>query len=699
MPLISGLAGQFGFAAETQWGLPVTVTRFVQFVEESVQQEIERLESDSIIQGALVGRSAQWSPSIQTVNGDVGQEVMSGGQGLFWHHALGSATWSGTNPCTMTFTPGDLQGKGLTMQFGRPARSGLVVPFTYCVDEQTEVLTQRGWVTHHSLDVDDVVLTHDPATREITWEQVEAVNRFDWDGPLTRWKSRRIDALTTPNHRWLVETGRRRSDPRPTLDACPICGATSGKNGSFPNSGAIRGHMVKAHGVQDAKQDDFACSIEYIGDPTFRTTEELADRSDSVIVGGGTPACFGSAPVYSDEFVELIGWVVTEGHYQAGSQGVLVAQDEVANPDYVERIRHLAEHFRTDGVTVSEYHYPEQGGASHHWYFGKGIGQVIRDAAPLKQLTPTFLLSLTREQGEKLFSTLIDGDGTRRTLPRIGESWAQKDQGRIDGFQMLAAMLGKRTWAHLNTDGSGCSTVTVHQQTLIRPGVSDYASKEDYVGTVWCPTTRTGTWLARRNGCTFWTGNSGCKIGSWEVAMNVGEIATFGLTVIGKSETTGTGLASPTYDADVRPMNFAFGSLAVGNSSLCVRSATIAGENNLADDRVCFGQRTIDEPAQMDLREYTGSFEVEFGANGSSNDLELYNRYVNGEEALLTLTMRNATSTASLKFLGNMRFDGETPTIGGKDLLTYELSGKFLGPTSDAGALTIVYTTPEDTQP
>jgi hypothetical protein len=89
------------------------------------------------------------------------------------------------------------------------------------------------------------------------------------------------------------------------------------------------------------------------GQPAFRTTGELADRWDYIITGGGTPACFAPAPVYTDQFAELIGWVITEGHYQATpghqARGVILAQDKVVNPAYVERIRALAAHFRAQG--------------------------------------------------------------------------------------------------------------------------------------------------------------------------------------------------------------------------------------------------------------------------------------------------------------------------------------------------------------
>jgi hypothetical protein len=89
----------------------------------------------------------------------------------------------------------------------------------------------------------------------------------------------------------------------------------------------------------------------FTGLPVFRTTAELATRYDYIITGGGTPMCFAQAPVYTDEFVELIGWAITEGHYQSApdyqSSAVILAQDSAANPAYVERIRALAAHFRS----------------------------------------------------------------------------------------------------------------------------------------------------------------------------------------------------------------------------------------------------------------------------------------------------------------------------------------------------------------
>lgn len=400
----------------------------------------------------------------------------------------------------------------MSMQLGKPRVAEVTVQLS-CADERTEILTQRGWITHHSLHSGEVALSLDPRSREICWEPVILVQRFEYHGPLTHWKSSRLDALTTSHHQWLVEAKRSRVPPA-DLATCPECGAAEGKRGPFPNSNAVRTHRARKHGIltRDAERGPRAAM--FTGVPVFRTTAELATRYDYIITGGGTPACFARTSVYPDEFVELIGWAITEGHYQSApdyrSSAVILAQDSAANPAYVERIRTLAARFRAQGATVTEYGHEI---TRLHWYFGKGIGQAIRAAAPDKQLTPEFLRTLTEVQARLLYQTLIDGDGHRRAprqsqgIRRGGgapsETWVQKDRRRIDGFQMLAAMLGKRTWAHQRRDD--CYGISVHQDTHC-VGKTMPATEVRFLGIVWSPRTRTQTWLARRDGCTYWTG-------------------------------------------------------------------------------------------------------------------------------------------------------------------------------------------------
>src|SRR6266568_1416665 len=639
----SGLSGQVGAVAETTYGTPVTVTHFYEFLSENFQYAPAWLDGMGLKAGQAYNRASRTVVSQADVNGDLTMEHTSGeaatavadSMGFWWKYALGSAF---TTPVVVlgtafsqTHTNGSKAGQFLTVQVGRPQISGVTVQ-PFCVDEQTEVLTQRGWITHHSLEAGDRVLSLDPETREILWEPVISVHRFEHDGPLTRWKSQRMDALTTPNHRWLVETKRRRA-PLPKMTVCPECGAAGLKR--------VATHRARMHGIHRASEPARVRAAVFTGKPAFRTTEELASRYDYIITGGGTPACFAPAPVYTDEFVELVGWVITEGHYQSApgyqARGVVIAQDAAVNPGYAERIRALAVHFRAEGATVSEYGYGDD--PRLHWYFGKGIDRVIRLAAPGKQLTPEFLCALTEGQARLLYQTLIDGDGHRHApqmskgIRRGGgadtETWAQKDPGRINGFQMLAAMLGKRTWAHLRN--GGCSDVSVHQDTHCI-GKTMPAAQEDYKGIVWCPRTRTQTWLARRSGCTYWTGNTytGTKITDWEFSCNDNQIAQLKVTCDGQTELTSTALAAASYPPPNGLFSFANASVMTlgGTPSTTAGVTTIAGGSSLGSrvngvvitgstpmkvDRYGLGNAGLKgEPIENAIPTITGTLSTEF---------------------------------------------------------------------------------------
>ena len=132
MPLGSGMAGQFGIVAETSYGLPVTVSRFYPFVSESLAAERGRLDSEAIIAGARSRRSAQWAPGAINVGGDIQMELYQQHTALLFSHMLGgiASTTSG-GIATHTATLGDLSGKSLTVQVGRPTVGGTVIPYTY----------------------------------------------------------------------------------------------------------------------------------------------------------------------------------------------------------------------------------------------------------------------------------------------------------------------------------------------------------------------------------------------------------------------------------------------------------------------------------------------------------------------------------------------------------------------------------------
>lgn len=129
MPLASGLAGQMGLVAEVTYGTFVAPSRWMEFVAESLILERERIESAGIRAGRRVLH--RWAAGIQRVTGDVSLELAPQNQGILFEHMFGGKATTGAGPYTHTFTPGDLAGKSLAVQIGRPDIAGVVRPFSY----------------------------------------------------------------------------------------------------------------------------------------------------------------------------------------------------------------------------------------------------------------------------------------------------------------------------------------------------------------------------------------------------------------------------------------------------------------------------------------------------------------------------------------------------------------------------------------
>ncbi len=132
MAIGSGLAAQLSFGLETTWGVAATLNKHLPFLNESLSQQIDRIQSQGIIPGNRTWRSDQWAPGNKTVGGDVGVELYDHGLGVLFRAMMGNAVTTGTAaPFTHTFEPGDLANDSLTVQVGKPATSGTVHPFTY----------------------------------------------------------------------------------------------------------------------------------------------------------------------------------------------------------------------------------------------------------------------------------------------------------------------------------------------------------------------------------------------------------------------------------------------------------------------------------------------------------------------------------------------------------------------------------------
>jgi hypothetical protein len=132
----SGIDSQIGFAQESTWGTPVTVTRFIEFNNETLKFDPTWLEPNALHKGLKYKRTTRATVSRSSVSGDFTFDVNTLGMGMLVRNMLGSSVATTTlisgSAYKQVHVPGDFKTLGLTCQVGRPEpATGTVQPFTY----------------------------------------------------------------------------------------------------------------------------------------------------------------------------------------------------------------------------------------------------------------------------------------------------------------------------------------------------------------------------------------------------------------------------------------------------------------------------------------------------------------------------------------------------------------------------------------
>lgn len=360
--------------------------------------------------------------------------------------------------------------------FGRVGQKLLarVFQFWTCTDPETECLTKRGWLRYDQLQPNDELYTLNAQTEQGEWSPLLYLNVWDYDGEMYRIEGHAIDALVTPNHKWAVKNT------------------------------ALRDGVARRHRWRKSARQRWG------GGPGLSFFETAYLNTECTI-----PVC---APLgkdteetaYTDAFVELIGWLVTEGSYYP-PYSVEVSQSERANPEKCATIRACLE---SNGVKWRER--KDKNDVIRFTFSGPLARQIVRDF-PGKTLTYDFIVSLPKRQLELLYETMIDGDGCRSK--QVAGKWKRStyyyssNPVLADQFQMVAVLLGRATrtsrWPtkHLDRfDVRVCESKSGDYVTWRK--LKKKTTVQKYSGKVWCPTTTTGTWVARRNGRVYVTGNS-----------------------------------------------------------------------------------------------------------------------------------------------------------------------------------------------
>lgn len=325
-----------------------------------------------------------------------------------------------------------------------------------CVDEQTECLTAEGWKRHDALRSGELAASFDLDTGTLTWEPIQDVAQYNVvDQEMVVGRSRDLEMVLTPNHRCVIQ----RRHPHTRIKQTPT--------------------IVRADALKSSHSIPTAAYWDYVGDASL-----------------------------PPEWAELLGWYIAEGHEARNTLAVELYQSETANPQHVLRISELLRQVGAEWTLAR---------AERDWRGSRTVSVAfrvtgyaaarLRELAPRKRI-PSSALLWSDDRIAALLRGLIDGDG--HTRPDGRRIFVQKDEEQAGLVQALAMRLGLSATASKRPDGISTIYLTKHATRSFRGtnGRGSPPTRMTYTGVVWCPRLPHGTFIARRQGKPFITGNT-----------------------------------------------------------------------------------------------------------------------------------------------------------------------------------------------
>ena len=354
----------------------------------------------------------------------------------------------------------------------QPTKVELALDLQFCADEETEILTRNGWKRYSELNQGEDVMTIDSDWNG-EWQPALSVNVFDAaDQDLLSMEGKAHSSLTTLNHRW------------------PVKHVVSSGNGW-----RIEDRIVLSENLTGS--DRIACAANVINLPT--------------------------EPVIDDALVEVIAWFWTEGFVMEGGS-LSFSQSQSVNPDKVSLIETaLRSRWGMELERLNRTEHPCWRKSSD-----SDVNRYYLNRAASKELSPYFfdlknkvlsygfINSLTESQLRLFLDLSMAADGH-------GYEITQSMKERLDPLQMACSLLGIRTsLREKKIGGKGKYAGRIYWSLSLKKDESNFVPKKDvrnvvkYTGKVWCPTTDNQTWLARRNGHVYYTGNTAYLYASFQ---------------------------------------------------------------------------------------------------------------------------------------------------------------------------------------
>ncbi len=206
----------------------------------------------------------------------------------------------------------------------------------------------------------------------------------------------------------------------------------------------------------------------------------------------------GSEKEIDDNLIGLFAWLVSEGTFSESRNRVSIYQSE-KNKQNCEEIRKTLKDLGLKWDETKRIH-GFSTARTIRFRLNQESSRKVRQEINKKEI-PSIIKTLSKRQIKLFLDTYTKGDGHIERKGRI--RIYTKDLGIKNQIQELCTLCGYGTTNSKNNNDVWIVSIIRNRLTNITK-LFEIA----YKGKVWCPTTRNGTFVARRNGKVFITGNS-----------------------------------------------------------------------------------------------------------------------------------------------------------------------------------------------
>lgn len=337
----------------------------------------------------------------------------------------------------------------------------------HCYDEETEVLTQRGFVKWPDINENDLIGAVDPDSGEfLGFEKPLAIIRKHFDGYMVRIKHKWVSLYVTDGHKLYVsisKTAKRRINPK-----CQLVEANKMlKTGKMVYESPIRFKTYATNKNEKVEDKDIIYSLFgfFIGDGYAEP--DCTDRSQKI-----------RFHLRKDRKIKFLKHICEELGFNA---------NDLKNDTYVVDLKGYTQKWFRDS------------------FYNKKTG---------KKTFPDKFYEMSKNQFKYFLDGLIQSDGYYYGI-EMNTQYSTASEELANKIQTLCVINGRAATIYKKQRGIyEIYTIYIFRNDRVSfPMVNDsrnkkaYARKERFSGTVYCAQVSSGLLIVRREGCVCLCGN------------------------------------------------------------------------------------------------------------------------------------------------------------------------------------------------